>query len=309
MSANAPLSNQSMLRPEDPSPVSVKPGRSLKWFVISDHASETIPTQLGNLGLTEEDRLSHIGWDIGAKATAARIAQRLEATLIECGFSRLVIDCNRYPDDELAMPIESGGIIIPGNATLSKADRAARVQEIFIPYHQTIAAEIDKIEAAGGIPVILSIHSCTNQWEGKSRPWELGISWSHDARVAQPIINALNQREDLIVGDNLPYSLDIGIDFTTPEHAIRRGLAHLQIEFRQDLISDPADASRWADIFVDALLASEPNAQNIQSAQSDGTASEATIPLDNPWHRRDRGLIDLLPALTALTHPLTANHR
>ena len=61
------------------------------------------------------------------------------------------------------------------------------------------------------------------------------------------------QSEGLIVGDNEPYAIDIGIDYTVPEHAMRRGLPHLQIEFRQDLIADAIGAERWAGVFADAL--------------------------------------------------------
>ena len=49
--------------------------------------------------------------------------------------------------------------------------------------------------------------------------------------------------------------MEPGADYTTPEHALRRGLEYLQVEFRQDLIGTEAAAHGWADTFVAALLA------------------------------------------------------
>jgi predicted N-formylglutamate amidohydrolase len=61
---------------------------------------------------------------------------------------------------------------------------------------------------------------------------------------------------DLVVGDNQPYNLDPHEDYSVPVHAVRRGLPHLQVEFRQDLVATPAGAARLAD----ALLAALPRA-------------------------------------------------
>jgi predicted N-formylglutamate amidohydrolase len=55
------------------------------------------------------------------------------------------------------------------------------------------------------------------------------------------------------VGDNQPYGLDPKEDYSTPKHAMDRGLRHLQVEFRQDLVGDAAGQAHWAAIFGDAL--------------------------------------------------------
>ncbi|HVW70739.1 MAG TPA: N-formylglutamate amidohydrolase, partial [Steroidobacteraceae bacterium] len=84
--------------------------------------------------------------------------------------------------------------------------------------------------------------------------------WSRDARISAPLIKNLRGQPGVTVGDNLPYALEVGADFTTPEHAMARGLAHVQIEFRQDLVAGPDEATRWADLLHDALLAVESKA-------------------------------------------------
>ncbi|MFL9951679.1 N-formylglutamate amidohydrolase [Paraburkholderia agricolaris] len=272
--------NATLLSEEDPSPVALYRGGNLDWLVVSDHASARVPAALGELGLSDADRFTHIGWDIGTQAIGRRIAQRLRCTLIECGYSRLVIDCNRYPADTASIPAVSGGVRIPGNAGLTDADRQARVDEIFRPYQQAIANELGSMQARGGLPVFISLHSCAAQWGGRTRPWGIGISWSHDARVARPLLARLGTNRELTVGDNLPYSLDLGIDFTTPEHAGRRGLAHVQVEFRQDLVETEADAIRWADIFVDALL----DCESIDEWYAeDRSLQQAFLPAPSSW--------------------------
>ncbi|WP_158936979.1 N-formylglutamate amidohydrolase [Burkholderia sp. S171] len=269
-----------LLSAEDPPPVARHEGGSLDWLVVSDHASAQIPLALGQLGLDEADRLSHIGWDIGTRVIGQRIAQRLRCTLIECGFSRLVIDCNRYPTDTASIPAVSGGIRIPGNAELTDADRQARIAEIFKPYQQAISDELNAMQAKGGLPVFISVHSCAADWEGRRRPWEIGISWSHDDRVAKPLLARLGSDEALVVGDNLPYSLDLGVDFTTPENAGRRGLAHVQVEFRQDLVETESEAIKWADVFVDALLGCE---SVDEWYAEDRSLQQAFLPAASPW--------------------------
>ena len=42
-------------------------------------------------------------------------------------------------------------------------------------------------------------------------------------------------------------------DYSVPVHAMDRGLPHLQVEFRQDLIATAADARRWAEVLLAAL--------------------------------------------------------
>nr|MBA4770387.1 N-formylglutamate amidohydrolase [Sphingobium sp.] len=242
-----------LLTPREPAPYRVLERHNLSFLIVCDHAGHWIPTRLGDLDMALSDRLDHIGWDPGAVEVARRVAARLDAPLVEGVYSRLVIDCNRYPDAVDAMPAVSDGRRVRANEGLGEWDRQARIAGIFIPYHQVIADHLDRALAAGVTPALLSIHSCAPSMYGVPRPWEIGVGWTRDTRMSAPLLNALNKRGNVIVGDNAPYGLDIGMDFTTPEHAMARGLAHLQLEFRQDLVADNAGAIHWADQFVDAL--------------------------------------------------------
>jgi predicted N-formylglutamate amidohydrolase len=244
-----------LLGSHDLLPVRSTAGADRRWLVTCDHAGNAIPRELGDLGVAEADRLDHIGWDIGAAAVARRIAARLRAPLIEGAYSRLVIDCNRYPNSPAAIPEHIDGRRIPGNAALPGVERQRRVEGIFAPYHRLIAAKLDEALAGQTVPILLSIHTCTPSLEGIARPWEIGIGWSRDRRVARPLVEILSSSATLCVGDNEPYRVDLGVDFSVPEHAMARGLAHVQVEFRNDLLASESAAHHWADQFVTALEA------------------------------------------------------
>lgn len=243
----------SLLAMHEPAPFRVTDGGNLAFLIVCDHAGHMVPGRLGDLGMAMADRLDHIGWDIGAARVARRVAARLGAPLVEGVYSRLVIDCNRYPEAADAMPVISDGRAVPGNRGLTEADRNARISDIFIPYHTVIADHLDRAIASGVTPVLLSIHSCAPAMNGAARPWEIGVGWTRDERMSAPLIAALTARGDVVVGDNEPYGLDLGMDFTTPEHAMTRGLAHLQLEFRQDMLVAEGEAEGWGDRLADAL--------------------------------------------------------
>ena len=84
----------------------------------------------------------HIGWDIGAAAVTRALAPLLDAPAVIAGFSRLVIDCNRHPDDPSSIPRASDGVAIPGNADLDLAARGERRAMLFEPYHAAIDAQL-----------------------------------------------------------------------------------------------------------------------------------------------------------------------
>ena len=239
-----------MLQASDPPAfLRVNPDGRAACLIVCDHASNTIPSTLENLGLGAQHRAEHIAWDIGAAWIARELARCFDAPLLLAGYSRLVADCNRYPEDPAAILEVSDGIPIAGNQRLGTAERQQRFAAVWHPYHDAIEAALTD---RGEPPAFISVHTMTRCLRrAPPRPEAFSVCWSRDGRLALPLIERLRAQGDIVVGDNEPYALDIGEDYTVPEHAMRRGLAHLQFEVRQDLASTPGDAARWAHLIHD----------------------------------------------------------
>jgi predicted N-formylglutamate amidohydrolase len=216
-------------------------------LLTCDHASRAVPRALGNLGLDAAALARHIGWDIGAAAVTRLLAQLLDAPALLCGYSRLVIDCNRDPADPSAIPAVSDGTPIPGNAALTPEARLARRTAIFDPYHAAIASRLDACRRRGIAPALISIHSFTPEMNGMARPWHVGVLWDRDGRVAMPLLDALRAEPGLVVGDNEPYSAREPVGYTQRHHAFGAGLPHVAIELRQDLVGEGRGAASWAE--------------------------------------------------------------
>jgi predicted N-formylglutamate amidohydrolase len=215
-------------------------------ILICDHAENRLPSRYGTLGLPPEALDRHIAWDPGARAVTLSLARRLDAPAVLSGFSRLLIDPNRGRDDPTLIMRLSDRAVIPGNLRVDEAERSRRIARYYAPYDDAVGRTIDGAIAAGAVPAIVSIHSFTPVWRGRGRPWQIGILWDADPRLALPLIDRLRDDGDLVVGDNEPYSGDLAGD-TLYRHATRRGLAHALIEIRQDLIADTDGVEAWAE--------------------------------------------------------------
>jgi predicted N-formylglutamate amidohydrolase len=231
----------------------VRPQGSGQFVFLCDHAGNTIPPELDNLGLAASDLARHIAWDIGAAGIAEALSAIFDSPTILTNFSRLVVDCNRHPDAPDLMPEVSDHTPIPGNLNLTANQRAARLDLWFRPYHDAVESVLLERLASGARTILVSVHSMTDCLGGVSRPWQIAVSSYRDRSLADPLLAALRQGGDVVVGDNQPYDLDPAVDFSVPFHAIRRGMEHIQVEFRQDEVAHPAEQQSWALRFAQAL--------------------------------------------------------
>jgi len=244
----------SLLGAADVPPVSVfNAEASSAFLIVADHAGNICPRALGTLGIDSPDQERHIAWDIGIGGVCRTLADLLHATLIRQNYSRLVIDCNRPPGAPDSIPPVSVGTLVPGNIGLSPAERTARKAEIFDPYHGAIAAELDRRHAAFRPTVLIAMHSFTPVFGGVARPWHVGMLYQRDPRFARALLATLRQDPDLVIGDNEPYAVSGETDWTLPHHGERRGILHMGIEIRQDLIAQPQGQLEWAERMAKAL--------------------------------------------------------
>jgi predicted N-formylglutamate amidohydrolase len=242
---------------EPPAVLEIGRQRRSNFLVVVDHASRRIPRQLGDLGLSASEVQRHIAWDIGALAVARHVAAELDAPLVAQNYSRLVIDCNRDPKVSSSIPTVGESIEIPGNIGLDPHQVAARRREIFDPYHDHLRALLDERRAAGRPTFLVSQHSMTHIFRGVRREMHAAVLYNRDRRFAGLVLEMLRREPDLHVADNEPYFVSDETDYTIPRHAEARGLPHVEIEIRQDLLHDDAGQLQWAGRIARALRDAE----------------------------------------------------
>lgn len=222
-------------------------------LILSDHSGRHIPAYLDDLGLPDEERRRHIGWDIGATDMTRRLAKQLDATAVLNHISRLVIDPNRYPGTASSIPAIADGTLVPGNQEIDDEERNRRIRLSFIPYHRAISQQIARLRRRVGVPVIIAMHSFTPAMQREWRPWEAGVLWADDDRLAKPVLERLREDDSLCVGDNQPYSGNHPDSYSLLFHAKRPGFPNVAFEVRQDLIDTRERAEAWADRLCQAL--------------------------------------------------------
>ncbi|WP_138465906.1 N-formylglutamate amidohydrolase [Poseidonocella sp. HB161398] len=251
-----------MAAPFDPSPAAAElpppvtlvnaEGRS-DIVLICEHASPVIPPEFAGLGLPPAERERHIAWDIGAAHLTRGLARSLDAPAFLAGYSRLLIDLNRPLGVPSSIPELSEATPVPGNAGLSDADRQARAERFFAPFHDRVAEFVTAREAAGRRTVIVAVHSFTPVFLGQARPWHAGILFDRSAALAGTILEALGRDPAITAAANEPYVISPSQDHTILAHGQDRGHEAVLIEIRQDLLQDAAGIAEWTERLAGAL--------------------------------------------------------
>lgn len=217
--------------------------RTARWLVTCDHASNRVPPEVngGDLGLSPADMNRHIAYDVGAAGVSSALGNALNAPVILSEFSRLVIDPNRSEDDPTLLMRLYDGTIIPANRHADPDEVERRLTLFHRPYHTALT----NLAAARPDRVIVSIHSFTPQLQGRPvRPWHIGVLFSNDRRLADPLLGRLRAEDDLCIGANEPYSGHLPGD-AMDRHAIGPGRPHVLIEIRNDLIKTAQQQATW----------------------------------------------------------------
>jgi predicted N-formylglutamate amidohydrolase len=254
---------------ERPAVTAYNPNGKSPFLLIADHAGNVMPRTLCRLGLAEAECERHIAWDIGIGGLGQLLADALDATLIQQNYSRLVIDCNRPLVTPTSIPEISEQTQVPGNVSLSEANRAARVREIFWPYHERIEDELNRRQQAGRTAVLISLHSFTPVFMGVARPWHVAVLYNRNRRFGKRLMALLNTEKEFTVGNNVPYTVSDETDYTIPVHAERRGLHHVLIEIRQDLIAGENGQRAWGTLLARLL---PQTYQELAAAEALGSA-------------------------------------
>ena len=227
-------------------------------MILCDHASNRVPEAFQSFGFAEDALQTHIAWDPGALAVARLLSAKLDAPLFWPDASRLIIDCNRAADAPSLIVTESEGCPVPANRVLSEEERSRRLANIHAPYHAAIDTCLARRMSSGRPTALISIHSFTPVYFGNAQPWQVGILFDDDRRLADLLIGRLEADPALTVGINQPYSPTDGVYYTLDRHAQPHDLPSAMIEIRNDEISDEASQRSWAERLADILFAATP---------------------------------------------------
>ena len=215
-------------------------------IILCDHARAELPAEYGTLGLGPDQFKRHIAYDIGARQVTSQMSQILGAPALMSNFSRLLIDLNRGLDDPTLVMRLSDGAVVPGNLDVDEAEAERRIERFHRPYHDAIDQLIDLCQQTSQPVALVSIHSFTDSWKGRARPWHASILWDRDDRLVRPFLRGLARDSSLVIGENVPYTGELEGD-TLNRHGSVRGIAHALVEIRQDLIGDDQGQRQWAE--------------------------------------------------------------
>ena len=253
----------SLLSTGEPPPFRViNPLAEMPVLLVCDHAGRRFPESLGEMGLDPFARRCHLAVDIGAGSLTERLAEDLGITAVLARYSRLVVDCNRQLLDPSAFLEFGDGVVVPGNRNLRAAEKTARSDAIYWPYHRAIDEQLRRLKVIGPPPAFIAVHSFTPVLNGASRPWQVGVLWETDQRLSDLFLEDFRDA-GYEVGDNEPYSGKAPQDFTIDHHAQDIGLPHVGIEIRKDLIADAAGVNKIAAV-MQRIVASIPERIGLQ---------------------------------------------
>jgi len=130
--------------------------------------------------------------------------QGMGASVIQPRLSRYVIDLNRPPDDAPMYPGASNTELCPtrfftgeplyrAGAEPDAAERARRLTQYWRPYHDALAAELDRIRARHGFALLWDAHSIRSRipWLFEGELPGLNIGTAGDASADEKITKAV----------------------------------------------------------------------------------------------------------------------
>jgi predicted N-formylglutamate amidohydrolase len=210
-------------------------------ILICEHASNhcAAPWSVTDTALLS----SHAASDPGALGLAQALGPLLAqdhggAELVQAPLSRLIYDLNRSPDRPDACPAQSELHHIAMNDGLGVAERLARMESLYLPFHNLVRARIARALALGRRPVVLTVHSFSPTWHGLPRAVQFGVIHDDLPALARSIVAEAGEL-DLKTELNAPYSAADHVTHTLRLHALPYGLDNAMLELRNDLIATP----------------------------------------------------------------------
>jgi predicted N-formylglutamate amidohydrolase len=235
-------------------PFLVTHGRPSAPIVLTcEHASEHLPDPWR--WPIEDHRLLGTHWasDPGAQQLTWELASLRGLPAVASTFSRLLIDPNRPLDSPTLMRDVADGAPVMLNQQVSDADREARIERFYLPYHQALAQMV----AAHTPRLVFAVHTFTPEYEGTPREVAVGVLFDRDDEAGARLTHEL-RKTGLVTRENEPWSGKGGYMYAAQRHAEAHGALALELEVRQDLATDPRFRAWFAVRLAEALDACFP---------------------------------------------------
>jgi len=172
-------------------------------IVTCEHGGNRVPAAYAGLFRPHQRLLeSHRGYDPGSLELARACARRLQAPLHFATITRLLVELNRSPGHR--------ALFSAVTKSLPQKEREALVGDYYLPYRQSVEAEIARAIADGRRAVHLSMHTFTPKLDGKVRRADVGLlydpSRSGEAAICAETRRRLAiERPELLIRMNYPY--------------------------------------------------------------------------------------------------------
>ncbi|MEH6725872.1 MAG: N-formylglutamate amidohydrolase, partial [Hyphomicrobiales bacterium] len=130
-----------------------------------------------------------------------------------------------------------------------------RTESLYKPFHDEIDRVLDRYQAEGRTPVLVTIHTFTPVYLGQKRAVEIGVLHdTTDTRLADQILDAAPTITDFITLRNEPYGPEDGVAHSLQMHALPRGILNVMLEIRNDLVTTADQQIKVAQIIESLLL-------------------------------------------------------
>lgn len=173
-----------------------------------EHASWTLPPGI-DLGVPRAVLRSQAGWDHGALEIATLLSEAVGLPVHTGAFSRMFVDLNRDPAHHDVVPLVSYGAAVPGNATLTAEERAARIAAFHAPYWDAVRRDVTARLHDGGRVLHFSSHSFDPGLDPAQRTFEAGVLYDpehpFEAELGERLLFQL-RGAGLDVRPNQPYN-------------------------------------------------------------------------------------------------------
>ena len=218
--------------------------KSLSNLIITvEHAGNEWPESEPLFGMPDDWQNQHYAYDFGVRALAIKLGETLGCPVVLGRYSRVLIDLNRIPGADDIIRTANDGVSFPMNAEpFTVVDR--RIEKYYVPYHSKIRQLL-----ADPLRKHVCIHSYIKKKmtdpDGFENPWQLGLQYPCKTPLVESALAFFTQLDNVVIGDNQPYDLRMGLPGAISLHAAAYGRDSIELEFRDDQFKEPNLAAFW----------------------------------------------------------------